>query len=165
MIIIIFNYLVHRIIYESNNKKLSTLYSSLVDNDFISCSMKGNLNTMSLLILPKNFEGAPEFGDTILHCHEAERVLEAIVKYQMRTTPENWHPFSFADYKARAAHPVNKVEEHIMDIMVTGGRLLEIDPLKELIPGCLTKDANGRYHVTDIFIQAVQPFCSVPTHS
>lgn len=107
------------------------------------------------ILLPRDFKNAKEFGDTLLRCHEAERMLQLIINYQLKKSPDAWSAFSFEEYRSGAKHAVHSIEEVLLETLVRGGK---IDDTKKIRSGCLAKDETGRYVVTKKFLKIVKHF-------
>lgn len=86
---------------------------------------------------------------------ETELIARNVVLTQQMTNPNEWTPFTWEQYVERCTHlPVTEREHGVLDALVSGGKPVW-NTSAYLQPGFLTKDAEGRYAVTDKFLKAV----------
>ena len=115
------------------------------------------METPVFALLPKDVNTSSLLRFSSMGIAEAEEIAVNIVAAARRINPDAWTAFSLEDYRKHSDHPVNYLEENILEMFVKGGKL-HWSQSCQLKPGYLAKDANGKYHVTELFIKVLEKF-------
>ncbi|MEI7620406.1 MAG: hypothetical protein WCJ57_02450 [Candidatus Falkowbacteria bacterium] len=110
-----------------------------------------------LNLLPRHINDGQCFFGSKISNNESEKVIRNIVTLQKNFNLHAWTPFSAEDYKSHFKHEVTSEECSILDIFVVGGQP-DKNSTKTISSGYLIKDDNGKYQVTEKFLEVVSDF-------
>jgi len=103
---------------------------------------------------PNQINISRPFMGSVWQNSETETIARNVVVIQQKLDGTKWTPFTWEQYKAGCSHNVTVAEREVLEALVHGGRPATFTSAI-LQPGYLTKDADGKYSVTEKFVDVL----------